>query len=99
LSDIKSLCLTGLELEGGWRIKENFTGYEGFFATGYIASHPTKAAKAYVKLCNLDKAKNLPGSFLDNAHNLLKAFKFEKDLLNQCIDKKISVHDNLEIHD
>ena len=90
----KAYQLTGVTLPGGWHIKERYakkssdTG--GQFSVQYIAEKEEK--EYFIKVIDIEKA--LRGTDLTNftktLEQQLKAFNYEKDLLEKCRDRSLS---------
>lgn len=85
--------LEGMSLQNGWRVVEKLAkpdaGSGGAFSCGYIAEH-SDGQRGYLKA--LDFFSGLPESD-DPARALeplLKAFNFERDLLDRCRAKGLS---------
>jgi len=84
-------CLLGLDLPGGWHV-DSFvhrpsTSTGGKFSVGYVVEN-TDGRKAYLKALDFSSAFEQP-DFTRGLENLLKAYNFECDLLEQCKDKKL----------
>lgn len=82
-------AIIGEVLEGGWEVRESFSGYTGHFSGGYIAVNVKSDEKAFLKVCDLDVARNMPGDFLENIKILTDTFIFERDLLKECGSRKL----------
>ncbi len=84
-------CLVGLDLPGGWHVdsfvQRPSTSTGGKFSVGYVVEN-TEGRKAYLKALDFSSAFEQP-DFTRGLENLVKAYNFECDLLEQCKDKKL----------
>ena len=86
-----SASLLGMILKGKWEVirelpRENTTG--GYFSHGYIVQSPS-GEEAFLKALDFSRALKEP-NFVEAMHHLTTAYLYERDLLWQCQDKKMS---------
>lgn len=83
--------LLGMKLKNGWNVIEKVlqapgsTG--GFFSKGYIVENDRQ--RAFLKAIDYSKLFQDPNS-AERMHEMLAAYLFEKNLLNQCGEKRLS---------
>ncbi|MBO9732401.1 MAG: protein kinase [Chitinophaga sp.] len=98
IDEVAAHALVGRTLKGKWKVlskvepKQGGTG--GFFSVCYIVSDGNQKAflKAinFVAFFNMHKANNRGVSIVDIMHELTEAYKYEKELLLRCKNKKLT---------
>lgn len=84
--------MEGLELDGGWvvgaRIDRPPQGTGGNFSFGYSVSHPERGA-AFLKALDYSRALSA-GDVPAALQTLVNAYVYERDLLLECSDSRLS---------
>lgn len=93
VNEVPAAHLTGKALPNGWtvgeRVKKDPGASGGHFSISYAVSNE-RGETAFLKALNFQAAATRPGSFVDKLNNFTKAFIFERDLLLDCDDRKMS---------
>jgi serine/threonine protein kinase len=93
IEEVPAAHLIGRDLDRGWRVQERVakdagaTG--GCFSVSYLVSDET-GSTAFMKALNFHAALDGDGDIVDQLHAFTEVFKFERDLLCDCRDKRMS---------
>jgi len=93
IQEVPSAHLEGRDLGNGWvagpRITKDPGATGGCFSVSYSVTN-ADGRKAFMKALNFQAAAVGPRSFLDQLHDFTSAFVFERDLLADCGNRKMS---------
>jgi serine/threonine protein kinase len=93
IDEVPAAHLEGRALGNGWsvgkRVERDAGATGGYFSISYLALHED-GREGFLKALNFAAAFAGPGSVVDRISEFTDAYKFERDLLQECCDRRMS---------
>lgn len=93
VDEVPAAHLAGRTLDGGWTVGERATksvnGTGGHFSVCYVAEHED-GRTAFMKALNFNANADPSRRLIDQLNEFTSAYVFERDLLTECGDRKMS---------
>lgn len=93
IQEVPAAHLEGRDLGNGWSVGARTTrdpgASGGQFSVSYAATH-RDGRRAFLKALNFQAAATGPGSVVDRLNQFTSAYIFERDLLADCRDRRMS---------
>lgn len=93
IEEVPAAHLVGRVLPGGWTVTELVNqdpgGTGGCFSVPYFVTSGA-GEKAFLKALNFQAAATGPGDIVERLNTFTETFKFERDLLGHCRERRLS---------
>ena len=93
IEEVPAAHLSGRDLGNGWVVGQRVTrdpgASGGAFSVSYTATH-VDGREGFLKALNFAAASVGPGTLADRVHRFTAAYMFERDLLLECRNRKLS---------